>query len=152
MLFELTLASMMVAFIILAICLAVTVIQIKKTFIQAERFFSQLNTDIPKVLNNFHVTSENIRLMTQQTRDGVGHASVLFHAVGEIGTTVNQVHAALREGGKRLMNSFDVIKARIVATVTYKRQRCSDFHRSPITKPTYIPQPDRRVKQALTGH
>ena len=92
-----------IAAVIIAVALAVlvsfivpTVIQVRKTATQAEQLLSQVNAELPGILHEIKQTNENVRAMSDQAREGVGRATVLLHAIGDVGETVNQVHGMVR--------------------------------------------------------
>ena len=94
---------MELAAVIIAVALAVlvsfivpTVIQVRKTASQAEQLLSQVNAELPGILKEIKQTNENVRAMSDQAREGVGRATVLMHAIGDVGETVNQVHEMVR--------------------------------------------------------
>ena len=91
------------AAVIIAVALAVlvsfivpTVIQVRRTATQAEQLLSQVNAELPGILQEIKQTNENVRAMSDQAREGVGRATVLLHAIGDVGETVNQVHGMVR--------------------------------------------------------
>lgn len=91
------------AAVIIAVALAVlvsfivpTVIQVRRTATQAEQLLSQVNAELPGILHEIKQTNENVRAMSDQAREGVGRATVLLHAIGDVGETVNQVHGMVR--------------------------------------------------------
>lgn len=87
-----------VAVLILAGYLLATIIWIRKVAIQSERLLSQMNTVLPDILHNIKRTSENVRVVSVLARENMEAASVLVHAIRDVGYAVNRVHGALREG------------------------------------------------------
>ncbi len=109
-LLELTIVIAIIAFVVLLGALVATIMQIKKTLVQAEQLLDHLNKETPLLLNNLHEISHNVRDLTHQTRLGMTRAMVLVHAIGDIGHTVKTMHRAVLDQGERLLNKFDSIR------------------------------------------
>lgn len=99
------------AFVVLVGYIVPTVIQVRRTATQAEQLLLQVNAELPGILEEMKQTNENLRAMSAQAREGVGRASVLMNAIGDVGETVNQVHEAVRGRG----TTFLVNLGRVVA-------------------------------------
>ena len=95
-----------VAFVALVGVIIPTVIQLRKTVLQSERVLSQVNSELPGILKELKQTNENVRVMSAQARAGIERASVLMHAIGDVGETVNQVHGVCRAKGESLMKNL----------------------------------------------
>lgn len=93
---ELAAVIIAVALVVLVSFIIPTVIQVRKTASQAEQLLSQVNTELPGILKEIKQTNENVRAMSDQARQGMGRATVLMHAIGDVGETVNQVHGMIR--------------------------------------------------------
>jgi len=85
-----------VAFVVLVGYLIPTVVQLRRTVAQSERLLAQLNHQLPDLLKEIKATTQNIHAMSDQAKQGVDRATVLFTAIGHVGDTVNQVHSAVR--------------------------------------------------------
>ncbi len=112
-----------VAFVVLVGYVIPTVIQVRKTATQAERLLSQINSELPEILTEIKQTNENIRAMSMQAREGVGRASVLMHAIGDVGETVNQVHGVLRGQSTTLMKNLASVLVGMRAVVLTLKNR-----------------------------
>jgi len=65
--------------------------------------------------------TENVNTLVNQTRDGVDHAAVFLHAVGEIGDTVQQVHETVRgKSGSLLVNVASMVAGFRAASAVVK--------------------------------
>lgn len=106
-----------VAFVVLVGYIVPTVVQVRKTATQAERLLSQLNAELPGLLKEIRQTNENVRAMSTQAREGVGRVSVLMHAIGDVGETVNQVHGAVRGSGETFLANVGRVLAGMRAVV-----------------------------------
>ncbi len=100
-----------VAFVVLVGYIVPTVIQLRKTVFQFERLLSQINAELPGLLKEIKMTSENVKAMSAQGRDGVKRASVLMDAIGAVGQTVNQIHEAVLGKCTTLMASLGRVLA-----------------------------------------
>lgn len=95
-----------VAFVALVGFIIPTVIQLRKTVLQSERVLSQVSAELPGILKELKQTNENVRVMSAQARAGIERASVLMHAIGDVGETVNRVHGVFRGKGESLMKNL----------------------------------------------
>ena len=95
-----------VAFVVLVGVIIPTVIQLRKIVLQSERLLLQMSSELPGILKDLKQTNENVRIMSAQAREGVGRASVLMNAIGEVGETVNQVHGVLRGKGAAFVKNL----------------------------------------------
>ena len=95
-----------VAFVVLVGFIIPTVIQLRKTVLQSERLLLQVSAELPGILKDLKQTNENVRVMSAQAREGVGRASILMNAIGEVGETVNQVHGVFRAKGTALVKNL----------------------------------------------
>lgn len=71
-------------------------IELKKTVAESGLLLAQLNRDLPSLLKEVRETTQNLNQLAEYTRDGVEHAAVFLHAVGEVGETVQNVHDTVR--------------------------------------------------------
>ena len=85
-----------VAFVVLVGYVIPTVVQLRRTVAQSERLLAQLNSQLPELLKDIRVTTQNVQAISTQAKQGLDRASVLFNALGSIGDTVDQVHSAVR--------------------------------------------------------
>lgn len=115
-----------VAFVVLVGYIVPTVIQVRKTATQAERLLLQVNAELPELLKEIKQTNENVRVMSEQAREGVGRASVLMHAIGDVGETVNQVHGVIHGQGTKLMKNLVSVLVGLRAMVLTVRDRAQN--------------------------
>jgi uncharacterized protein YoxC len=92
-----------IAFAILVGYLVPLLIQIRKTAAEAEQLVTKLNSELPTLVAELRAMSQSLNDVAEQTRDGVEHAAVLLHAMGEVGESVNQVHSLVRGSGSSLL-------------------------------------------------
>jgi uncharacterized protein YoxC len=67
--------------------------------------------------------SHKVNDLAEQARGGVEHATILLHAVGEVGESVQQVHNAVRgSSGSMLTNVASVVAGFKAATQVMKER------------------------------
>ncbi|HLA61590.1 MAG TPA: hypothetical protein VK626_05030, partial [Nitrospiraceae bacterium] len=71
----------------------------------------RINAELPLLLKEIRTTTENLNALVEHARGGVEHATVLLHAAGALGDTVQRVHETV-QGTSR---SFLVNLTRMVA-------------------------------------
>ena len=67
--------------------------------------------------------SQNLNDVTSQAREGVEHAAVLLHAVGEVGESVQRVHNVIRGSSGTLLNNVVSMVAGFKAATHVVRER-----------------------------
>jgi uncharacterized protein YoxC len=90
-------------------------INLRKTVAESERLMTRLNADLPALSSDLRSVTQNLNALTDQARNGVEHASVLLHAVGEVGESVQEVHNVVRGSSGTLLTNV----ASLVAGVKY---------------------------------
>ncbi|RMH35557.1 MAG: DUF948 domain-containing protein [Nitrospirae bacterium] len=110
-----------VAFVVLVGYVIPTVIQLKRTVAESERLLARLNSELPFILKDLKSTTDNVRTITDQARVGVQQASALFHALEEVGETVQRIHGILRgKSGAVVMGLTSVLAGVKAATTKLK--------------------------------
>lgn len=114
-----------VAFAVLVGYLVPVLMQVRKTVAESEQLLLKMNVEVPALAAELRAMSQNLNTVTNQAREGIEHAAVLLHAVGEVGESVQHVHNIVRgSGGTLLSNVASVIAGFKVATqVVRKRGR-----------------------------
>jgi uncharacterized protein YoxC len=97
--------------------------QVRKTVAESEQLLSKMNAEVPALVAELRAMSQNLNEVTSQARDGIGHASVLLHAVGEVGESVQQVHNVVRGSGGTLLNNVASMVAGFKAATHVVRER-----------------------------
>ena len=67
--------------------------------------------------------SHNLNALAGQARDGVENASLLLHAVGEVGESVQQVHDVVRGSSGTLLTNVASLVAGVRAATRVMRER-----------------------------
>ena len=111
------------AFSVLVGFLVPVLIQVRKTVAESERLLSKMNTDVPALVTELRTMSRNLNELTEQAREGVEHAAVLLHAVGEVGESVQQVHNVVRGSSGTLLTNVASMVAGFKAATQVVRDR-----------------------------
>ncbi|HEU0068140.1 MAG TPA: DUF948 domain-containing protein [Nitrospiraceae bacterium] len=112
-----------VAFALLVGYLVPVLIQVRKTVAESEQLLAKMNNDLPPLIGELRAMSHNMNGLTEQARIGVEHATVLLHAVGEVGESVQYVHDAVKgSSGSMLTNVASVVAGLKAATKVVKER------------------------------
>ena len=112
-----------VAFSILVGFLVPILIRLRNTVAESEQLLAKMNADLPPLMSDLRSMSQNLNALAEQARDGVEHASVLFHAVGEVGESVQQVHDVVRGSSGSLLTNVASLLAGVRAVTRVMRER-----------------------------
>jgi len=109
------------AFAVLVGYLVPMLIQLRKTIAESEQLLAQMSSELPSLVREMRAMTENVNTLVNQARDGVDHAAVFLHAVGEIGDTVQQVHETVRgKSGSLLVNVASMVAGFRAASAVVK--------------------------------
>ena len=112
-----------VAFALLVGFLVPVLIQVRKTVAESEQLLAKMNNDLPPLIGELRAVSHNVNNLTEQARRGVEHATVLLHAVGEVGESVQHVHDVVKgSSGSMLTNVASVVAGFKAATKVMKER------------------------------
>ena len=112
-----------VAFAVLVGFLVPVLVRLRQTAAESERLLSKMTADLPALVSDLRSMSHNLNALTDQVRDGVEHASVLLHAVGEVGESVQQVHDVVRGSSGTLLTNVASVVAGVRAATRVMRER-----------------------------
>ena len=112
-----------VAFAVLVGYLVPVLMQIRKTVAESEQLLSKMNAEIPGLVAELRSMSQNLNDVTNQAREGVEHAAVLLHAVGEVGESVQHVHNVVRGSSGTLLSNVVSMVAGFKAATKVVRER-----------------------------
>ena len=112
-----------VAFAVLVGYLVPVLMQLRRTAAESEQLLSKMNTEVLALVSELRLVSQNLNNVTNQARQGVEHAAVLLHAVGEIGESVQHVHNVVRGSGGTLLNNVASMVAGFKAASHILRER-----------------------------
>jgi len=111
------------AFALLVGYIVPVLIQVRKTVAESEQLLAKMNNDLPPLIGELRAMSHNVNNLTEQARNGVEHAAVLLHAVGEVGESVQQVHEVVKgSSGSMLTNVASVVAGLKAATKVVKER------------------------------
>ena len=118
-------AALLVAlvFAVLVGYLVPVLMQVRKTVAESEQLLAKMNTELPALVVELRAISQNLNNVTSRAREGVEHAAVLLHAVGEIGESVQQVHNVVRGSSGTLLNNVASMVAGFKAATHVVRER-----------------------------
>lgn len=111
------------AFAVLVGFLVPVLIRLRNTAAQTEQLLAKMNADLPALVSDLRSMSHNLNALTDQMREGVEHASVLLHAVGEVGESVQQVHDVVRGSSGTLLTNVASLVAGVRAATRVMRER-----------------------------
>jgi uncharacterized protein YoxC len=112
-----------VAFALLVGFLVPVLIQVRKTVAESEQLLAKMNNDLSPLIGELRAVSHNVNNLTEQARRGVEHATVLLHAVGEVGESVQYVHDVVKgSSGSMLTNMASVVAGFKAATKVMKER------------------------------
>ena len=112
-----------VAFAVLVGYLVPVLMQVRKTVAESEQLLLKMNAEVPALVAELRAMSQNLNDVTNQAREGVEHAAVLLHAVGEVGESVQQVHNVVRGSSGTLFNNVASMVAGFRAATHVVRER-----------------------------
>lgn len=111
------------AFAVLVGYLVPVLMQVRKTVAESEQLLAKMNADLPPLVGELRAMSQNLNNLTDHARDGVEHAAVLLHAVGEVGESVQQVHNVVRGSSGTLLTNVASVVAGFKAATHVMRER-----------------------------
>ncbi|MDH4079212.1 MAG: DUF948 domain-containing protein [Nitrospira sp.] len=112
-----------VVFAVLVGYLVPVLMQVRKTVAESEQLVAKMNAEMPALVAELRAVSQNLNEVTNQAREGVEHAAVLLHAVGEVGESVQQVHNVVRGSSGTLLNNVASMVAGFKAATHVVRER-----------------------------
>jgi uncharacterized protein YoxC len=123
MIIEIAVLVAATAFVVLVGYLVTTLVQVRKTAARTEELLAQLNADLPPLLHEIRAVTANVNALAEEARDGVQHASVFLHAVGEVGDTVQHVRGLVQGRGGSLIGNLAGVVAGIKAATAVVKDR-----------------------------
>jgi uncharacterized protein YoxC len=112
-----------VVFALLVGYLVPVLIQVRRTMAESEQLLAIMKRDFPPLISELRMMSGNVNDLAEQARGGVEHATVLLHAVGEVGESVQHMHDVVRgSSGSLLANVSSVVAGFKAATQVMKER------------------------------
>jgi uncharacterized protein YoxC len=90
---------------------------------ESEQLLAKMNHDLPPLINELRTMSHKVNDLTEQARGGVEHATVLLHAVGEVGESVQLVHNVVRGSSGSMLTSVASVIAGFKAATQVMKER-----------------------------
>jgi len=112
-----------IAFAVLVGYLVPLLVQLRKTVAESEQLLGKMSAEVPSLVSELRVMSQNVNDLTDMARSGVEHAAVLLHAVGQVGESVQQVHNVVRGSSGSLLTNMVSVVAGIKAATHVVRER-----------------------------
>ena len=110
-LIEIAAVLITVAFAVLVGYLVPVLIQLRKAIAESEQLLANMKVDLPPLVSELRSMSQSLNELADRARGGVEHATVLLHAVGEVGESVQQVHNVVRGSSGTLLTSVASVVA-----------------------------------------
>ena len=120
---EIAVILVAVAFVLLVGYLVPVLIQVRKTVAESEQLLAKINTDLPPLIGELRAVSHNVNSLTEQARIGVEHATVLLHAVGEVGESVQHVHEVVKGSSGSMLSNMASMVAGVKAATKVMKER-----------------------------
>ncbi len=120
---EIAVILVAVAFALLVGYLVPVLIQVRKTVAESEQLLAKMNTDLPPLIGELRAVSHNVNSLTEQARIGVEHATVLLHAVGEVGESVQHVHEVVKGSSGSMLTNMASMVAGVKAATKVMKER-----------------------------
>ena len=105
-----------VAWAVLVGWLLPLLIQLRKSVAQSEYLLVRMNAELPLLLTEMRAATENLNMLVEQARNGVEHATVLLHAAGTLGDTVQRVQETMQGTGRSFLVKLVSMVAGVKAT------------------------------------
>ena len=112
-----------VAFAVLVGYLVPLLIQVRRTVAESEQLMARMNSELPSLIAELRAMSQNLNDLTEQAKSGVEHASVLLHAAGQLGESVQVVHNLVKGSGGSLLANMAGIMAGLRAAKDVMKER-----------------------------
>ena len=112
-----------VAFAVLVGYLVPLLIQVRRTVVESEQLMARMNSELPSLIAELRAMSQNLNDLTEQAKSGVEHASVLLHAAGQLGESVQVVHNLVKGSGGSLLANMAGIVAGLRAAKDVMKER-----------------------------
>ena len=111
------------AFAVLVGYLVPLLIQVRRTVAESEQLMARMNGELPSLIAELRAMSQNLNDLTDQARSGVQHASVLLHAAGQLGESVQVVHNLVKGSKGSLLANMAGVMAGLRAAKAVVKER-----------------------------
>jgi uncharacterized protein YoxC len=114
------------SFLLLALAVIPTLIELRRTMAEVKSMVAMLNTEFVPLLREMRAVSEHINALADQAEHGVERASELFDAAGRLGHTLQRVQSVLEHSP--IVTNTLVVGAGVRAAIDVLRQRFQRSH------------------------
>lgn len=121
--FEIAAVFGALAFAALVGALIPVLIEMKRAIAESGQLLARMNSELPTLIKEIRETTQNLNAVVEFTKDGVEHAAVFLHAVGEVGETVHNVTDAVRGRNGSLLASLASVVAGFKAASSVVKNR-----------------------------
>ena len=104
------------ALVVLVGLLTPLLIQLRKPVTQSEYLLIRMNAELPLLLKEIRAAIENLNSLIEHARGGVEHATVLLHAAGALGDTVQRVQETMQGTSRSFLTRLVSMVAGFKAT------------------------------------
>ena len=105
-----------VAWAVLVGWLLPLLIQLRKSVVQSEYLLVRMNAELPLLLTEMRAATKNLNMLVERARGGIEHATVLLHAAGTLGDTVQRVQETMQGTGRSFLVKLVSMVAGVKAT------------------------------------
>jgi uncharacterized protein YoxC len=103
---EIALSVVVVALVVLVGSLVTLLMQLRRPVAEAGDILAHMNTELPVLLKEIRVITEKLNVLVEHARDGVEHATVLLHAAGTLGDSVQRLQQSIGGGRRSLFTNL----------------------------------------------
>ncbi|HKQ35548.1 MAG TPA: DUF948 domain-containing protein [Nitrospiraceae bacterium] len=111
------------AFALLVGFIVPVLIRVRKTVAESEQLLAKMNNDLPPLIGELRAVTHNVNSLSEQARIGVEHATVLLHAVGEVGESVQHVHEVVKGSSGSMLTNMASMVAGVKAATKVMKER-----------------------------
>lgn len=104
------------ALVVLVGLLAPLLIQLRKPVTESKYLLIRMNAELPLLLKEIRSAIENLNSLIEHARGGVEHATVLLHAAGALGDTVQRVQETMQGTSRSFLTRLVSMVAGFKAT------------------------------------
>ncbi|NWF73602.1 MAG: DUF948 domain-containing protein [Nitrospirae bacterium] len=91
-------------------------VQLRKPVAGTESLLIRMNAELPLLLKEMRVATENLNVLVEHARGGVEHAAVLLHAAGTLGDSMHRVHETVQSRSRSFLVNLASMVAGLRAT------------------------------------
>lgn len=120
---EFALSVIAVAVVALVGFLIPAINALRRTAGEAHQLIQRLNAELSPLIGDLRLAIKNVNAAASEAKGGLQHASVLLHAMGEVGETVQEVHGMVRGQGESVVARLATLVTGVKAAASVVRDR-----------------------------